>query len=68
MLRLELPVGQFDGLLVEFFHDFFDPRQVGAADGEVARARAHLVAHLAFLAGEAVALSPGCYSVLSRVQ
>lgn len=65
---LELPEGQPDGLLVEFLHDFFDPRQVGAADGEVAPGGAHLVAHLALLAGEAVALSPGCYSVLPWVQ
>lgn len=67
-MKLFVAGGQSDGLLVEFFHDFFDPRQVGATDGEVARAGAHLVAHLAFLAGEAVALSSGCYSVLSRVQ
>ncbi len=65
---LELPDGQSDGLLVEFFHYFFDPRQVGAADDEVAPGGAHLIAHLALLAGEAVALRPGCYSVLSRVQ
>lgn len=65
---LELPDGQPDGLLVEFFHYLFDSWQVGASDGEVAPGGAHLVAHLALLAAEAVALSPGRHSVLSWVQ
>lgn len=68
ILELFVAMGQSEGLLVESLHDLLDPGQVGATDGEVARAGAHLVAHLAFLTGEAVALSSGCYSVLSRVQ
>lgn len=67
-LELFVAVGQSDGLLVESLHDLLDPGQLGATDGEVACAGGHLVAHLAFLTGEAVALSSGCYSVLSRVQ
>lgn len=67
-LELFVAVGQSNGLLVESLQDLLDPGQVGATDGEVTRAGAPLVAHLAFLTGEAIALSFGCYSVLSRVQ
>lgn len=65
---LELPDGQSDGLLVEFFHYLFDARQVGASDDKVAPSGAHLVAHLTLLDGEAVALCPGRYPVLPGVQ
>lgn len=64
---LERPRGQSDGLLVELFHYFFNSRKVGAANFEVAPGGAHLVAHLALLTDEAVALGPRCDSVLSGV-
>lgn len=67
-LGCKLPHGQFDGLLFEFFHYFFNSWHVGAANGEVATGGTHLIAHLTLLAHEAVSLSPRCYSVLPWVQ
>lgn len=67
-LGLKLPSGQPDWLLVVFFHYFSDSEQVTPANGEVAPGGPYCVANLTLFSGEAVAISSGCYSVLSRVQ
>lgn len=67
-LGLKQPHRQPDWLLVVFFHYLSDSEQVTSANSEVAPGGSYRVANLTLLSDEAVALSSGCYSVLSWVQ